>query len=666
MPYCRLAAVLGVALVLIPVHGPVSAQDPPQQEQRPVFRAGAHFVRVDAYPTRDGRPLTNLTAADFEIFEDGKPQAIESIDFIEYVGWTPNAARTDPNSQRDAFQLAADPNYRVFVLYLDAFHVSVDGSHRLRAPIAQMLNRMLGPNDLFGLLTPRQRPQVDLILGRQSLAIEEQLSRNWDWGLADQQTTSYDREEAEIAAALGERRGARVVALRRLDKVYADLEELVVLLGNLRDERKNILFFSDSMPAPQVRTSTLTTAPTSRPPTPRIGVSNEGQLTTGPLNSAQPNRRWAEAEETRLNSVDFHFRFRDLLRHARQMNVSFYTIRPGGLGSFNMMSDGVGNLLSLAEETDGLAVASSNDLHAGLKRVAEDLSSHYVLGYYTSNNNWNGSPRRITVKLKKTGETIRARREYRAPTEDEMASIRNARSAADATPAAPAPEAVALDLLTRLRPGARLHVYGTAAGSQLSVVAEIAAHEIEGGRWKQGADVQVMATAKNGESAVGKGRIEPGARGAVIMVPVGNEPGPWDVDVRVRSQSDPPESASVSVVRTPAAALLGDPIANRAASAASSPFRPLAGFQFRRTERIRVDWPILTAAVDSHEARLLDRNGQPAPVPVQVTRSADGRTVSATLNLAPLSNGDYLIEMVAKGGDKVERKLIAIRVSLAR
>jgi VWFA-related protein len=664
MPYRSFAAIIGTVLILIPFHQPVRAQNPTPQEQRPVFRAGAHFVRVDAYPTRDGRPLTNLTAADFELLEDGKPQKVETIEFIEYLGWNPNAARTDPNSQRDAFQLASDPKYRVFVLYLDAYHVGIDGSHRLRMPIAQLLNRMLGPNDLFGLLTPAQRPRIDLMLGRLSLTIEEQLTRNWDWGQTNWDRPVYDQAESEIVAALGERRGRAVVMLRRLDEVYADLEELVTLLGELRDERKNILFFSDFLDAPPVLTSTMTTAPTSRPPTPRIGVTNEGQLTMGARNSAEPDRMRVEAEETRLRSIDFRMRFRDLLRYARQMNVAFYTIRPGGVGTFNMMSDGVGNLMTLADQTDGVAIAGTNDLQSGLKRIADDLSSHYVLGYYTANTNWNGAPRRITVKLKATGETIRSRREYRAPTEAEMASIRDARAASAAAPAEAAPEAVALDLLTRLRPGARFHVYGTAAGSELEIVAELAGFEIEGGRWKSGADLQVMATSRTGESVVAKGRIEPGARGTIVHVPVGSDSGPWDVNVRARGEAEAPESASVSVSR-PAAALLGDATAYRAASAASSAFRPLAAFQFRRTERIRVDWPIL-GAIDSHQARLLDRKGQPAPVPVEVARTNDGRTLSATLNLAPLSNGDYLIEMTAKAGGKTERKLVAIRVALAR
>jgi hypothetical protein len=46
-----------------------------------------------------------------------------------------------------------------------------------------------------------------------------------------------------------------------------------------------------------------------------------------------------------------------------------------------------------------------------------------VLGYYTTNTKFDGKVRKITVKLK--GQTIRARREYRAPTPAEIAAMAN-------------------------------------------------------------------------------------------------------------------------------------------------------------------------------------------------------------------------------------------------
>src|SRR5438034_11623272 len=48
------------------------------QDQRPSFRATTRLVEVSVVVhDRDGRPLAGLTANDFKISEDGKPQAIE-------------------------------------------------------------------------------------------------------------------------------------------------------------------------------------------------------------------------------------------------------------------------------------------------------------------------------------------------------------------------------------------------------------------------------------------------------------------------------------------------------------------------------------------------------------------------------------------------------------
>jgi VWFA-related protein len=496
--------------------------------------------------------------------------------------------------------------------------------------------------------------------------IDQQLMDHPTWGIADR----YEPQpgEVELEAAFPQNRAlvSRLIALRRLDKVYSDLEDLIARLGDLRDERKNIVFFSDFLASPGTNFSDLSIDPLGRTGAPPpVGVSSEGKLTLGPRNGAEPDRRWAENERARLTSIDFGQRFRDLLRSARQANVSFYTIRPGGLDpGYSMLAEGISNLHMLAEQTDGQAVAASNDIRPGMKKVADDLSSHYVLGYYSSNTTWNGATRQITVKLKATGEKLRARREYRAPTEAEMASLNQAVAGAPAAPSS-SPAVSALDALARLRPAARMSAYGVATAKGVAIVAEIAAAEIEGGRWKQGAEVQVMLSTAKGDTLTGKGRIEPGARGTVVTIPADAGTGPWEATVRVRSEADAPEMDTVSVAPG-RGTLLGDPIAYRAGAPASSPWRPLAAFHFRRTERIRIEWPMISA-VEGYEARLLDRKEQPLQIPVTLAaRDGEPRVLVADVNLAPLSIGDYLLEVTAKSGGTVERKLLAIRVLNAR
>jgi hypothetical protein len=55
-----------------------------------------HSLVADAYPLKDGMPIAGLTAADFELLEDGKPQQIDSVRFLAFPTWTPNQQRRDP------------------------------------------------------------------------------------------------------------------------------------------------------------------------------------------------------------------------------------------------------------------------------------------------------------------------------------------------------------------------------------------------------------------------------------------------------------------------------------------------------------------------------------------------------------------------------------------
>src|SRR5262245_14601911 len=51
-----------------------------QQIQPPTFRSGTNLVQIDAIvDDRDGQPVTDLTAEDFELLDDGKPMPIRSL-----------------------------------------------------------------------------------------------------------------------------------------------------------------------------------------------------------------------------------------------------------------------------------------------------------------------------------------------------------------------------------------------------------------------------------------------------------------------------------------------------------------------------------------------------------------------------------------------------------
>ncbi|OFW21512.1 MAG: hypothetical protein A3G21_00150 [Acidobacteria bacterium RIFCSPLOWO2_12_FULL_66_21] len=655
----------------------VSGQNPPPQkpQQPPVFRTEANYVHVDAYPTRDGKIVEGLTAADFEVLEDGKPQTIDAVQFIRFEPFTSDAERRDPNSQREAFELAGDPRYRVFVIYLDFYHTNLRGSHETRKPLTNMLNRILGSRDLFGMLTPQQRP-TDLILGQHTESIAEQLERHWTWGFMHPAEGALELEACGLPQLAGR---------RNLDKVFSDLEGLIDLLDGIRQERKNILLFSGGFRLPGRDTSVREGNVKYDGPT--VGITPTGKITlgsTGRPGEADP--RWCQSELNRLAEMDFGQRWRNLIRAARQANVAFYTINPQGLEAAEFaqdkpvpfingqlpggnpvvrktdaITDRTDRLLELAQNTDGVAVVNSNDINPGLARIASDLSAYYVLGYYTTNTKWDGRVRKISVRLKGTNTAVRARREYRAPTEAEMATMRAALST-PAVPKAAPPEDAAFATLVRMRPDTTVLAHGVFAGSDLVVVTEIAAPAIEVGRWKGGADVEVtVGDAAGATVATGRGRIEPGARAALVRVPVGGQPGPWTAAVEVRAAGEPDQHDRIRIAR--AAGPLGDPLVYRALPAPVSPLRPAAVFQFRRTERIHLEWPILQP-LDRREARLLGRNGSPLALEITLAeRETNGAPMLvADLNLAPLTAGDYAIDLTAGSGAAVAHKVMALRV----
>ena len=58
---------------------------------------------------------------------------------------------------------------------------------------------------------------------------------------------------------------------------------------------------------------------------------------------------------------------------------------------------------------------NTNDIAAGMKRIVDDVSAYYLLGYYSTNTTHDGRYRRIEVKTRPPGLQVRARRGYFAP-----------------------------------------------------------------------------------------------------------------------------------------------------------------------------------------------------------------------------------------------------------
>src|SRR4026208_281290 len=227
------------------------AQDQPSP---PTFRTGANYVRVDAYPTRNGEPVTDLGSADFEILEDKAPQRIEQFEHVVIRSAGPQETRREPNTVAESRQAALDPRARVFVLFLDVSHVEMTASRAIRTPLIEALDRLIGQDDLIAVMTPQMSAR-DITFARRTTTIEGFLSRYW-WGERDGAnfTNPIDYQYAICYPGIPRRgetsapdRGiAQEMILRRREKeTLESLEDLVRFLGGVREERKAIITITD-------------------------------------------------------------------------------------------------------------------------------------------------------------------------------------------------------------------------------------------------------------------------------------------------------------------------------------------------------------------------------------------------------------------------------------
>jgi hypothetical protein len=323
----------------------------------------------------------------------------------------------------------------------------------------------------------------------------------------------------------------------------------------------------------------------------------------------------------------------------------------------------VDQLMTLASNTDGKAIVATNDLLGGLRKVVDDLSAYYLLGYQSTNPAADGRWRRIDVRVKQPNVDVSARRGYLAFTADMVKAEADARNKPTRVRTG-ADEA--LERLGRIRADARVLLTAARSAAGLEVVVELASREIESGRFTSGAPVTITVTPKEaGAPASVEGRIPASARSVVVTMPIANPTGTaWRVSLRVpgASANDEPIEEEMDVAATPGGGADDLRVFRALASPRAVPQRT-ADPVLRRTERVHIEW-LVDATGDSRAARLLNRQGEPLPVPVAVSEHLEGdRTVlTADLQLAPLAPGDYVVELSVTRGEKTAQQWLALRV----
>lgn len=396
---CAVLAVCIGAVALANAQQPAPQPDP--QTPPPTFRVEVNYVEVDAIVSDErGNLISDLTAADFEVLEDGKPQTISAFSLVNI-----------PVTRADRPLFAAEPierdvqtnervDGRVYLIVLDDLHTHPLRTARVKAAARRFIEGHFGANDLAAVVHTSGRADagqeftnnprlllaaVDKFMGRKLRSSTlERIDRFY--------ATQSTREQGERVddPALAERGHTARNAL-------ISIKNLAEFMSGIRGRRKAMLLLSE-------------------------GIDYD-------IHDVFNNRD----ASTVLDAT------RDAIGAATRGNVSIYAVDPRGLSglgeeaievssfpddtttgiSTTSMYDELrlaqDSLRTLADETGGFAAVNRNDFDSAFERIVQDNSVYYVLGYYPSNDRRDGRFRKIEVRVKRPGLRIRYRKGYAAP-----------------------------------------------------------------------------------------------------------------------------------------------------------------------------------------------------------------------------------------------------------
>src|SRR5690242_4142903 len=405
-------ALLLVFCILLPAlaQNKPAARNPPQTQTQTsddkddVVKITTNLVQVDVVVTKDGKPVPNLTAADFEIYEDGKRQAITSFSYVSNVA-TSAAPVKSAETKGGAFvpPPAVKPNVarRTMAIVVDDLGLSAESMASVRRSVRKFVAEQMQPDDLVAIL--RTGTQVGAL--QQFTNDKRLLNRAVDqlrWNLCT-------RVGINVFRAVGQMPYEGCPFAYR--NTLASLRTIVEAMGELPG-RKSLILMSDSVP-----------------------IQNQ---------ELQPS----EYEGVRGGSGDDWVYRRGLSKVAEQAirnSVVIYSVDTQGLqvlgptaadsfrGDIRAAGPQMQNVLAtrarllqdnragsdmLARQTGGFQIRNSNDF--GLDRIMEDQSGHYLLGYRPTDETFNKRFHHIKAKLKKSGLNVRTRNGFYGVSEEDV------------------------------------------------------------------------------------------------------------------------------------------------------------------------------------------------------------------------------------------------------
>ncbi|MFI5120623.1 MAG: VWA domain-containing protein [Thermoanaerobaculia bacterium] len=392
-------------------------------------------TNVDVVVTdSSGKPIADLTAADFEIRQDGKVQAITNFSFVRNPlpppppvlehGQTPEPAIVPLDAAPPAAARAH------LIVFLDNLHLTSINRNRALNNLKEYLPTVVGPHVEVQLVTWDRSLRIrgpfineapllgtmltelgkEATLGNIPVRERNDLIREIDQAFsADPRTRPTLLDSAIISV--------KAWADAQAADLDSTAEAVRVALSSVAgvDGRK-VLFFVTERLTPRPARDLFDYF--------RYGTQNAG---SGGRSSPGSGTAGGPVNDLTWTQWDRIQAFTDVTSSANVAGVSIVTIDAAGLGfddslspetnagfsgriDSGIASTDMGSAMDLlADQTGGASIRGTNDLAAGLKRLEADWTAYYSLGYESPEAKA-GSPRSLKVTVHRKGAEVRTRR----------------------------------------------------------------------------------------------------------------------------------------------------------------------------------------------------------------------------------------------------------------
>ena len=395
---------------------PLGAQAPnfSSQERQSLVRTQTNAVAVDVVVTdHSGKPALGLSKRDFDLTEDGKPQA---IDFFEEHSVTGAPAAALPKLPPHVFsnQLSTSQADSVTVLLLDSLNTSEANQANVHKHAVDFL-RNLHPNGaiaIFSINTKLHFLQeftsdtsllIAAVNSKAAAPGTTMDSRTRDDDLRDKEEISMafhaDHPEAAEANARSLAEQAGKQAGVRTSLTFMALQQLARSLAAIPG-RKNLIWFASTFP--------LSVFPDGST---RAELSNGSEI---PDALRETVNLLAQARVA-IYPMSAQGILVDQTRNADsggQPEGDPFATNPLQQTSANAAN--TASMEQLASDTGGEANYSTNDLTKAMAQAIQNGAHYYTLVYTPTNTKMDGKFRRIEVKLIQGKSTLAYRRGYYA------------------------------------------------------------------------------------------------------------------------------------------------------------------------------------------------------------------------------------------------------------